>query len=439
MIKKTLFILILFYTTITGISYAQVPCDSAEWAIWVEQPACEEDTGCAGEIGLWIDMGNPPYKAFIYDYNSSTYSDTLISSGSGPGYFQFYRCEGTYEGYLLDSNGCTFSLTVVVGIISSAIQQGDTLTLCKGDSILLTTQEPCQSVLAYFPLDGNTNDESGYGNNGTLFGGFSYVDDRFGNSSSAILFDGWDGYLNIPDAPHYDLGNEEFSISYWVMRKDSVDSTGTIGGNPNIYDNVFEGSKFDVNSLNGTGYSEWILGVGNGLNNSILNKPSFLVESATSSYIANGTSHLPNDTNTWTFMTGVRDGDSLKIYYNGVLEGSSFIGSDTVNNTSDSIRLAFFQDGIPAGGLTNVNAHIAIDEFTIYDCALSEEEIAQLYHNGALVDMQSTYWTEGDINTVIDSQSYVMVAPDSTTTYYYVAEDTFKTCIDSIIVLVLGQ
>lgn len=307
------------------------PCDSAEWAIWVEHPACEEDTGCAGEIGLWIDMGNPPYRAYLYDYNSGTYSDTLTYSGSGPGYFEFYRCEGTYEGYLLDSNGCTFSLTVVVGTINSAIQQGDTVTICKGDSILLSTQEPCQSLLAYFPLDSNTNDESGYGNNGTAYNSYSYVDDRFGNPNSAILFDGFDGYLEIPDTPHYNLGNEEFSISYWVMRKDSVNGNGTLLGNPSIYDNVFEVSKFHVNSLSSYGSSEWVLGVGNDLNGSVLNKPSFLIESATAMYTVSGTTHLTDYINTWSFMTGVREGDSLKIYYNGTLENSTFIGTDSVN------------------------------------------------------------------------------------------------------------
>lgn len=418
---------------------SSVPCDSAEWAIWAEHPDCEADTFCSGEIGLWIDGGNPPYSAYLV-YEDSSYSDTLTHSGPGAAYFQFYECSGIYEGIITDANGCTYSKTVVIGALHSEIENGDTIILCHGDSVELEASfEACHDMLAYFPLDGNTNDYSDYQNHGTDSGGVTYVDDRHGNAYSAIDFDGHDGFLNILHDTHYELGSNDFTISYWALRKDSVNGSGSLGGNPSIYDNVFECSKFSVNSLFGFA-SEWAIGVGNGLNGSVLNKPSFLIESNTANYNVTGTTHLPEYINTWTFMTGVRDDDSLRVYFNGVLEGSIYIGSDAVANHSLPLRLAWFDDQVaPGDTVSNVNSNVVIDDFTIYQCALQPEEVMELYHNGSLVDVQTHYWSAGDVNNVVDSNGYILVSPDSTTTYYYVVGDTAKTCMDSITVLVTGQ
>lgn len=50
----------------------------------------------------------------------------------------------------------------------------------------------------YYPFNGNANDESGNGNNGTVSGAV-LTEDRFGNSNSAYYFDGNDDYIEVPD------------------------------------------------------------------------------------------------------------------------------------------------------------------------------------------------------------------------------------------------
>jgi hypothetical protein len=44
-------------------------------------------------------------------------------------------------------------------------------------------------LVAYYPFNGNADDGSGNGNDGTVDGAI-FAEDRFGNSSSAYSFDG---------------------------------------------------------------------------------------------------------------------------------------------------------------------------------------------------------------------------------------------------------
>jgi hypothetical protein len=69
-----------------------------------------------------------------------------------------------------------------------------------------------QDLVAYYPFEGNTDDQSGYGNDGTLVGG-TYVPGQVGN---ALAFDG-DGYVRIPGVGMLDLlPGEAMTIEAWI-------------------------------------------------------------------------------------------------------------------------------------------------------------------------------------------------------------------------------
>lgn len=51
-------------------------------------------------------------------------------------------------------------------------------------------------LVAYWPFNGNADDESGNGHGGTLQGGVTLSDDRFGNPESAYTFNGIDGRID---------------------------------------------------------------------------------------------------------------------------------------------------------------------------------------------------------------------------------------------------
>ena len=55
---------------------------------------------------------------------------------------------------------------------------------------------PTNGLVGYWPFNGNANDESGNGNNGTV-NGATLTTDRLGNADSAYSFDGLDDFISI--------------------------------------------------------------------------------------------------------------------------------------------------------------------------------------------------------------------------------------------------
>lgn len=69
-------------------------------------------------------------------------------------------------------------------------------------------------LVAFYPFNGNANDESGNGNNGSIYGAtLSY--DRNGKPNSAYRFDGYNNYIKVNDSYSFNLSNY-LTISVWV-------------------------------------------------------------------------------------------------------------------------------------------------------------------------------------------------------------------------------
>jgi hypothetical protein len=88
-------------------------------------------------------------------------------------------------------------------------------------SSLLTAQNipsyvPTDSLVGWWPFNGNANDESGNGNNGTV-NGATLIVDRDSNSSSAYYFDGND-HIYVPYFPELNFGQGSFTLSLWAYR-----------------------------------------------------------------------------------------------------------------------------------------------------------------------------------------------------------------------------
>ena len=67
---------------------------------------------------------------------------------------------------------------------------------------------------AYYPFNGNANDESGSGNDGIVYGA-TLTEDRFINSDSAYSFDGVDDYIDVGDDNSLKM-TDAITISAWV-------------------------------------------------------------------------------------------------------------------------------------------------------------------------------------------------------------------------------
>src|SRR5208282_5892757 len=69
-----------------------------------------------------------------------------------------------------------------------------------------------QGLVAYYPFNGNANDASGNGNNGTVYGA-TLTADRFGNPNAAYSFNGASAYITTPLTNTIFSG--DFTASVW--------------------------------------------------------------------------------------------------------------------------------------------------------------------------------------------------------------------------------
>jgi hypothetical protein len=91
----------------------------------------------------------------------------------------------------------------------------------------LNAQIPTNGLVVFYPFNGNANDESGNGHNGTIFGA-TLTTDRCNIDSSAYSFDGINNNINIGDISNLD-GSHALSISAWIYSDGITDQhTGTI-------------------------------------------------------------------------------------------------------------------------------------------------------------------------------------------------------------------
>lgn len=99
---------------------------------------------------------------------------------------------------------------------------------------------PANGLVAWYPFNGNGNDESGKGKNGTVNGAV-LTTDRNGNVNSAYSFDGIDDFISTnlygPE------GTAERTISFWAKPLSTVTSEGYVIG----YGSKLGGEAFSVN------------------------------------------------------------------------------------------------------------------------------------------------------------------------------------------------
>ena len=109
-------------------------------------------------------------------------------------------------------------------MLNVSIAQNDT-TICEGDSVVLSldsvlynsitstaplTGSLTNGLVAYYPFNGNANDESINTNNGTV-NGATLTFDRFGNHNSAYEFNGND-YIDLGQ----NINLNSFTFVVWI-------------------------------------------------------------------------------------------------------------------------------------------------------------------------------------------------------------------------------
>jgi hypothetical protein len=289
---------------------------------------------------------------------------------------------------------------------------------------------PSNGLVGWWPFNGNANDESGNGNNGTV-NGATLANDRFGNASSAYSFDGVDDFINVinPSILNFSVGTN-FSVSFLY---------NPLGVVTNL--SGFNGLVSRMHGNPGAGPGDgWQ--IGRDFNN-------YRVEA--SDLNQQGCAPILNSViiNSWVHVVLIFDriNGQIKYFSNGALIEVIFCQGIT-NSFVNNYDLKF---GVERQGQQYSSG--SLDDIGIWNRALTECEIQDLYHaqlgsqaisagpdqsicagdnvtlNGA--GGSNYQWN----NNVVDGQAF---APAQSNSYVVTAQDTLGcTGTDTVVVTVL--
>lgn len=219
---------------------------------------------------------------------------------------------------------------------------------------------PTDGLVAYYPLNGNSNDLSGNANHGTATGTTS-TSNRFGEPNTAFFFNGTTDLITLPIQQNNVL---KATYSAWFKT-----STGGVLLGTSAPSNL-PSLVLNVHTV-GTG--------GDGAGSALF------VADANSVSVGGNSNPIYND-NQWHHLVGVFDSvagqlnaGQFSIYIDGVLIAKTPQSVNPPNapiNNSSFMRIGSNLRFVPVNG----NFTGSIDEVRIYNRALSPTEIQQIYH-----------------------------------------------------------
>lgn len=224
------------------------------------------------------------------------------------------------------------------------------IAMCMGLLIVLLTAGASPAglndgLVAYYPFNGNANDESGNGNNGTVNGAM-LVNDRLGNANSAYSFDGVDDYIDCGNNTILDI-TDSITVSAWIKH-----DTGEPGSWEDILmkGNATYGFQF----YSSEGYFTFHL---------------------TSDGWRNLSSNIKPAPGVWYHIVGTYNGSEQKVYINGELKNSALWTGQIESHLDMPLTIGY--------KVASDNSFFkgTIDEVSIYNRDLSECEIQTLYSN----------------------------------------------------------
>ena len=288
-------------------------------------------------------------------------------------------------------------------VLDCHIEQNDT-SVCAGQPVTLSvsssnsnSSEDPQNDLAvglkgWWPFNGNANDASGNGNNGTVQGA-TLTANRHGEPNKAYNFDGVDDQININHSSSISPV-AQVSISAWVYPRAYEDNKHVISKGSHI--NLNYRSYAILGPHQDKKWQFWVNSGG----------AELMVPSVSDAFL-----------NQWNHIVAVYDGSKMKLYVNGVFEAeinkTGNINQTTEPLTFGSQKFYAFSDYWFDGKIDNVG---------IWDRALSASEAQALYNLGPATYFWSTGATTPSIN----------VSPVISTTYYVTVTDDQYSCTDSV-------
>jgi hypothetical protein len=210
-----------------------------------------------------------------------------------------------------------------------------------------SAQIPTEGLVGYWPFNGNADDESGYGYNGTVFGA-TLIPDRFGNVNSAYYFDGINDKITTEQEQF--ANNNMVSVSLWV-KFNQIASTKYF----------LACADFGV----ATRFDSVAMAISIPNTNSAFGTPNF---------------------DEWSHFAGTYDGNYIRAYINGVYV-DSILWPGNIYYFPRPLTFAYF-DTYWKG---------SIDDIRIYDRVLSATEVEILFNESSVGITQTVHRNEIEV------------------------------------------
>jgi hypothetical protein len=209
---------------------------------------------------------------------------------------------------------------------------------------------PNNGLIAYYPLNSNANDASGMGNNGVIFGGVTSTTDRFGNDGKAMLFNGVDGYIEVPNSISLQSPTNALSITGWVLIE-GYNGLQVVG--------IVNKTKTSDYGQYGLSYQAW----------DSQNKISFYMNQGN----IGSSKEFSLNLSQWYFIASVFSGNNIAIFVNGVHLGNTPYSGSIISDDKP-ITLGLDSPG------SKEYLKGKLDDVRIYNTSLTESEIIKLYN-----------------------------------------------------------
>jgi hypothetical protein len=200
---------------------------------------------------------------------------------------------------------------------------------------------PTNGLFGWWPFNGNANDESGNGNNGTVGSGIALTTDRFNFSNTAYDFDG-NGNIALNALPT--TGSQDFTITGWVRTGNTTVRKGIACWGQ---DTPWSSTYFFVTN---TGYLNCGFAYNGGPQSSV--------------FIAD---------NTWHFVGVTCTNGLIQLYLDGVTTASPLQMSPNIAGNNKSLGA-----NIDNSGPNNFVG--SLDDIGIWNRALTAQEVSALYN-----------------------------------------------------------
>jgi hypothetical protein len=248
---------------------------------------------------------------------------------------------------------------------------------------------PTNGLVGYWPFNGNANDESGNGNNGTV-NGATLTTDRFNSLNLAYHLDGNGDNIYVANSL-FDNGSVGFSLSIWY-NLDQFQNPNN-GNSSHILFNTSPHNGLGLD-MNWSGSSKYSIFLGNGTPANSWNTSIFNSESNQNIAI-----------NSWHNVVLVKSGNTYSLYIDGVFD------INWISNTTISPYFYKMYFGAADPDVSNEVIIGDIDDIGIWNRILTQQEITDLYNScsnpSATITPQgnTTFCQGGSVNLIASTGS----------------------------------